>query len=446
MPASTAKRTDRPTFGGVKPRRETVPGQYVCRIHPDAILPHLARPAGIRITPAAVRSLPPETVEPIEYLAKTAGLKSVEPLFGDSERPPARGGGGVRARMALAQSVASEDDELAGLVIATVEKHAAAKRVLSRIRSARTVDFIEPLPTRWLTARGADPMRNQQWGLRAINWFEAAKPSRVNLIVGVMDTGVDAGHPDLKGVQVDYEHAGTAARDFLGHGTHVSGIIAAIANNSVGIAGVARCKLAMWKIFDDTPDSDGEFYVNTTRYYRALRAAADKGIAVLNLSIGGTVRDSTEELLLRRLVRAGITVCAAMGNEFEEGNPIEYPGAFGNVVAVGAIGEDRRRTSFSNTGRHINISAPGLHILSTLPRQRSQWLDETSYAAWNGTSMATPHVSGAAVLVAAANSSFGPSEVAERLQTTAARLGAMRGRKFTQEYGAGLLDVRRALS
>ena len=139
-------------------------------------------------------------------------------------------------------------------------------------------------------------------------------------------TGVDTGHPDLKRIGIDYDHEGTKATDLIGHGTHVVGTIAAIANNDIGIAGVARCRIAVWKIFDDKPSDDGEFYVNTVRYYRALGEATKKGISVLNLSIGGSRRDRTEESLMGVLIQAGVTVCAAMGNEYEEGNPREYPG------------------------------------------------------------------------------------------------------------------------
>jgi len=320
------------------------------------------------------------------------------------------------------------------------------KRVLDRISSARSVEFIEPLPTRWLTASGADPMRNQQWGLRAINWFQASRPQSANVTVGVMDTGVDTGHPDLKRIGIDYDHEGTKATDLIGHGTHVVGTIAAIANNDIVIAGVARCRIAVWKIFDDKPSDDGEFYVNTVRYYRALGEATKKVISVLNLSIGGSRRDRTEESLMGVLIQAGVTVCAAMGNEYEEGNPREYPGAFSNVVAVGAVSQALERASFSNTGRHINIAAPGVDILSTLPRSKSNWLDETKYAAWSGTSMATPHVSGAAALVSAKNPSFAPDHVAARLQTRARKLAAMKGRSRTSEFGSGLLDLDRALS
>jgi subtilisin family serine protease len=290
-------------------------------------------------------------------------------------------------------------------------------------------------------------MQNLQWGLRAINWFNANRPDARAVRVGVLDTGIDLTHPDLKGlVAADrYFHEGTSARDLLGHGTHVCGIIAAVVNNDTGIAGVARCKLTVWKIFGDQPADDGEFYVEGDAYLRALGAARDAGVRVMNLSIGGTASSRTEQLLFARLESAGVTVAAAMGNEYQEGNPTEYPGAYRGVLAVGAVAESLRRSVFSNTGRHIGLVAPGSNILSTLPMKTSQWLTESEYASWSGTSMATPHVAGAAALLAARNQTWGPAEIKKRLADTARKLPMMKKAKWNATYGAGLLDVARAL-
>ena len=83
-----------------------------------------------------------------------------------------------------------------------------------------------------------------------------------------------------------------------------------------------------------------------------------------------------------------------MGNEYEDGNPTEYPASYPNVIAVGAINEASNRAPFSNTGNHIALAAPGTNILSTLPMKQSvaRKAEDTRYAAWSGTSMATPHV------------------------------------------------------
>jgi subtilisin family serine protease len=263
--------------------------------------------------------------------------------------------------------------------------------------------------------------------------------------VAVLDTGVDQDHPDLADAVAAYDHDGVGARDLVGHGTHVSGIIAARANNDAGVTGVARCRLAMWKVFPDEPFR-GDFYVDGTSFLRALNAVATSGAKVLNLSLGGTASSQAEQLLFNRLERFGVTVVAAMGNEFDHGNPTEYPAAYPGVLAVGAIAETNIRSPFSNTGRHVGIAAPGSNVLSTLPTTRSKYRSETDYAAWSGTSMATPHVVAAAALLASKHKDWTATDTKEHLRKTAAKLSDMRGKDWTQAYGNGLLDLASALS
>ena len=231
----------------------------------------------------------------------------------------------------------------------------------------------------------------------------------------------------------------------LGHGTHVAGIIAAATNNGVGIAGVSNCQLDVWKIFPDRP-LRGDFYVDGERYLQALNAVRRSGVKVMNLSIGGTASSRTETLLFHRLDADGVLSVAAMGNEFLDGNPKEYPAAYKGVLAVGAVSEKRERAWFSNTGHHIDLVAPGANILSTVPTVPSPYLTETDYATWSGTSMATPHVTAAAALVTAQCAGAGSQEVRQRLVGTASRLPAMKYGKRSTAYGAGLLNLKQALS
>jgi subtilisin family serine protease len=388
----------------------------------------------------------------MEYLRQNTGLRNLRPLFADAGRSRVLSTnlrGLQRTRLALAASVATQqDDDIAGLAIAELDRD-ADPRAIKRAASARAIDFIEPVPARWL-AKGhskptANPMANLQWGLRAIRWFDVAHPDTSGCSVGILDTGIDAGHPDLENANVTYEHPGTRAEDIVGHGTHVAGIIAAQTNDAVGIAGVTRCAIHMWKIFQDRP-TGGEYYVDPNLFADALRAASGAGLKALNLSIGGTHSSNTEQVLIRRLSQSGVLVVAAMGNEYEAGNPIEYPAAYEDVLAVGAIGETRERASYSNTGGHIGVCAPGSNILSTLPRKQSSYRQERLYACWSGTSMATPHVAAAAALVAAKHPSINASDIAEHLRSSATKLSGMGGRARTNEYGNGLLDLSQALS
>lgn len=452
--------TDRPTFAAPERERlEYMPGQYFVRVHPEAVRPYVGAsvrpPTGrdgamrIAFTADTAASVPDAVVEPLEYLRSNVGLKDVRPLFADAGRTRlSRASVSARQRdsLALVAAVATEeDDELSGIAIAELDPKASAATI-RRAEAANAFDYIEPVPARWLAAATrSDPLENLQWGLRSIRWFDAARPAAHSVGVGILDTGIDKGHPDLSGVEVDYHHTGTRAEDIVGHGTHVAGIVAAETNNDIGIAGIASCSLQIWKVFSDKP-FEGQYYVDPDLFADALRDASRSGLSAVNMSLGGTRTSRPEQLLIRRLLDRGVAVIAAMGNEYEYGNPTEYPAAYGGVLAVGAIAENRERSSFSNTGSHIGICAPGSNILSTLPRRKSTYRPERMYAAWSGTSMATPHVAAAAALVAAKKPHFSGKDIQQHLRSTATKLPAMGRKSRTNEYGDGLLDLKRALS
>ena len=228
----------------------------------------------------------------------------------------------------------------------------------------------------------------------------------------------------------------------------VAGVIAARTNNRIGIAGVTNSKLLCWKVFEDKLESDGELYVNNTAYYRALGALSeDPTIRVVNLSVGGVEEDKFEKDLIEGLVKQDrILIVAAMGNEYEEGNPIEYPASISGVLAVGAIGHKRTRSRFSNTGTHIGLVAPGESILSTVPLRASDVREDTEYASWDGTSFATPFVAGAAAYVFARRPSLTAKAVRDLILRKTTRLAGMRKKGHTAAYGAGLLDLRKLLA
>jgi subtilisin family serine protease len=196
--------------------------------------------------------------------------------------------------------------------------------------------------------------------------------------------------------------------------------------------------LAVWKIFDDRP-TQGDFYVNGELYLRALGLVPDSGCTAVNLSIGGTQQSQAEALLFRRLHDRNIVTFGAMGNEYDQNDPIEFPAAYAGVLAVGAISSELRRAPFSNTGRHIWVVAPGQGILSTVPMKKSRYREETKYASWNGTSMATPHVTGAVALYRAKKPRTTFDQVATALKRTAKKLPAMKRKSFTPELGYGLV-------
>lgn len=434
-------------------RPDFVPGLLVVRVKTDVVanVPDIRRTSA-----AALRSFRFATRidEPLQYLQQRRLFKEVTPLFAQKKDVGKKSLAGMPAAAALAASVRySENEDLQGINLVRVAGSANLTQVEKTLSRTPGVEYVHRVPARWPAlarpaAASADPMVNRQWGLRAIRWFETDPlPDARKVKVAVLDTGIDSSHPELRDTIATYTHDGARADDIVGHGTHVAGIIAADPDNQMGIAGVCRCELHVWKIFGDEPADDDEYYVDEQMYLRALNAARNAQVSVVNLSIGGTKYSQTEEMLFRRLISAGVTVVAAMGNEYQGGNPVEYPAAYGGVIAVGASDEANHRAYFSNTGKHIHLCAPGTNILSTLPMQPSNCraATEVEYAAWSGTSMATPHVAATAALILAKHPGLTPEQVDGRLKRTASRLPDMGGKRKTKELGAGLLNLSKAV-
>jgi subtilisin family serine protease len=293
--------------------------------------------------------------------------------------------------------------------------------------------------------RPNDPLLSRQWNHAAIQLHRARERSKFDsadeIIVAVVDSGIDKEHPDLIAAIHSYENylASTEDdRDYVGHGTHVSGIIAATINNKIGVSGICGAQIMAIK---GLPRRGNAW--NAEKYYKALAHPMDHGAQILNLSLGGGY-DPGEEDIIADLFAAGVIVVAAMGNEFLEGNPTSYPAAYDGVIAVGATDEADRRADFSCTGPHIDLCAPGVNILSTVPRYPSEFAETVDYDAWPGTSMATPHVAAAAALLLAKHGNLSPQEVAELLTDSVDRVPGQTD--WDEEHGAGRLNLFNALA
>lgn len=221
-------------------------------------------------------------------------------------------------------------------------------------------------------------------------------------IVAILDTGCQPDHPDLqdriiggKNFTTDFDGDETKFDDNNGHGTHVAGTVAASFRADGGIAGVApEAHLLILKVLSGEGGGEYQGIIDGIHFAIDWRGPAGETVSVISMSLGGP--EDVEELhaAIKRAVDAGIPVVCAAGNEGDDSpdtDEFAYPGAYGEVIQVGAVDFDRRIANFSNTNDEIDLVAPGIDIYSTFPGGK--------YASLSGTSMATPHVSGALALI-----------------------------------------------
>lgn len=271
-----------------------------------------------------------------------------------------------------------------------------------------------------------------QWNLPEIATLKGWNVTRGqdDMIVAIVDTGVQADHPDLQGRLVDGYNVIDPSKppdDDVGHGTHVAGIIAAQVNNNEGIAGMTwYTKIMPVKALDSTGAG------TTYSVAEGIIWATDHGADVINMSLGNYAQAEFLHDAIKYAHDNGVVLVAASGNDATD-RP-GYPAAYPEVFAVGATDEDESLAEYSNYGDYIDVAAPGTSIASTYPGSR--------YAALSGTSMACPHVSALASLVRAANPNLSNEEVMSVLRQTAKDLGA-KGKD--NKFGYGQIDVNAAV-
>lgn len=317
----------------------------------------------------------------------------------------------------------------------SLDEHVVAGTEVARLLAALAVDpsvlTAGPVHERSLVdvrSAGSDPLAASQWGWRRLGGDRlSAVGDGSGLVVAVLDTGVDADHPDLDGRVLSgwdsMVEGGDGRVDPNGHGTHVAGILAAAAGNDVGIGGVAPgVSILPVRVLDETGNGDDD------ELALGIIWAVDHGADIMNLSIGGAVPSTLLEGAIDYALDAGVLVVVAAGNSGAMGNEPSYPAAYRQVLAVGSTDSSDRRSIFSNTGGYVDIAAPGSWIVSTWPGGR--------YQTSSGTSMAAPFVAGAAALLQQRTGLQGRA-LADRLVLDATDLGPS-GRD--DEFGAGLVN------
>lgn len=272
-----------------------------------------------------------------------------------------------------------------------------------------------------------------QWNLpliKANQGWSLTKGSG-DVVIAVVDTGVDPSHWDLKskllkGYNVIDTNA--APKDDVGHGTHVAGIIGAEVNNLEGIAGMTwNNPILPVKVLDST--GAGTSY----SVAEGVIWATDQGAKVINLSLGNYADGAFLHDAIKYAYDRDVVLVAATGND-NTSQP-GYPAAYPEVFAVSATNQDNTKASYSNYGDYVDVVAPGTSIASTYP--------DNQYAALSGTSMAGPHVSALAGLIRSINPSLKNTEVYDIMRQSATDLG---GNGRDNLFGYGEIDVERALS
>ena len=281
-----------------------------------------------------------------------------------------------------------------------------------------------------------DPFAAQQWGLTAIGAPQVWQFAQgAGVTVAVVDSG-SGPHPDLTNNLEPgrtffslIESDGAADVDLKdGHGTHVAGIVGAVTDNGIGIAGVApKVRLLPIHVLDSEGLGDSRDVA------RGIRYATDSGARVINLSLGGSVESTSLTSAVQYAVDKGVLVVAASGNGFADAAP-KWPAASDLTLAVTSTDINNNVGVFAQRGDYIDIAAPGVNILSTALG---------GYKALNGTSMSAAYISGAAALLFSAQPTITSAQVRDILLRTATDLGTA-GRDAT--FGVGLVNLPAAFA
>jgi subtilisin family serine protease len=245
-----------------------------------------------------------------------------------------------------------------------------------------------------------------------------------NVLIAILDSGVDYTHPDLINKVIshgkDFVNNDDDAFDDHWHGTHVAGIIAAATNNSEGIAGVAwNCRILPGKVI--SADGEGDYsWLIEALIWAADYTSGQAKVQVINMSLGGEEPSQALEDALKYAYNKGIVLVAAAGNHSapEEPTFVLYPAAYDQYcLAVGASDYNDQIADFSNYGAQLDVTAPGVWILSTIPIAQTE-PGYLPYAFASGTSMSAPHVAGFAALLKSTKPWLTPADIMKIIKYT----------------------------
>jgi serine protease len=312
--------------------------------------------------------------------------------------------------------------------------------LIARLQADPRVEAVERMGVAKMLWTPNDPKYSEQWHMKragAESAWEYACGQGVT--VSVVDTGIAC--YDEGGFMKGTDLAGTAcvdgynfvgknkiAADDQGHGTHVAGTIAQTTNNGVGVAGLAHCaKLMPVKVLS------ARGWGTMADVAEGIRWSADHGAQVINLSLGAPMKSAVVENAVNHALKKGVVVVAAAGNS---GRSVGWPAAYPGVIAVSATDKNDSIAWFSSRGPEVSIGAPGVGVTQQTICEAGKNKCE-QWGVFNGTSMASPHVAGAAALLVGQGVTD-PDSVKAILQTTATP------KEDKNLFGAGILEAGKA--
>jgi len=350
-----------------------------------------------------------------------------------------------------------------------IPKEKGIQEILEQYKKDPNVEYAEPNYIAHALMIPNDPYYSYQWHFDQINMEQAWDISTGSgVVVAVIDTGAAYEYycqgirwrrkcyyqaPDLAGTTFvagyDFVNNDAHPNDDESHGTHVTGTVAQTTNNNLGVAGVAfDASIMPIKVLDSNGQGFYSWIVDGIYY------AVDHGAQIISLSLGGNNQSQALEDALAYAYNHGVTVIAAAGNDGVDGPP-SYPAAYDDyVIAVAATRFDETRASYSTTGNYVDIAAPGGDVnvdqnsdgygdgvLQQTFNPNTKNTNQFGYWFFQGTSMATPHVSAIAALLIA-NGITGPDNVRQAIQATAKDKGDP---GWDPEYGYGIINAYAAL-
>jgi len=377
----------------------------------------------------------------IDKLNRNYGVYAIERLFENAQEP-----------QPLGDRVLDGDCEINRLFVFKTSLTAAILELAAEYSQNPLVEYAEP---DYIGQGGGAVIPNdtrfaEQWALHNVGQTGGKEDADIDaveaweftngdkeVIIAVLDTGIDLQHPDLKSKIVagfDFVNSDDDAQDDHGHGTSNAGIIGAVTDNHEGIAGVCQdCTLLPVKVLSA---ANFGFY---SWWAKGIRFAVEQHAHVIAMSLGGNVFSQSLKDAVDFAYNNGV-VLVSISHNFGN-DALYYPGGFENVIAVGATDMNDKRWANSNFGSHLDVVAPGKSILTTKKAG--------AYSRWTGTSQAAAHVAGLAALLLSLKPELTPAQVREIIEQTAedkVGLAAEDTPGWDMYYGHGRINAYQALA